>query len=368
MTKLKIVRFDPKRASRIEWARFHAYRRKRHQETDPDDPILADATEEAWERQPDLDWKELQFAVFDANEPEGCIGWQSLEMHRPERPGYEENKHILWVWASLLPPYRRRGIGHALLRRAARFARQERKSVVISYSEEPDGMAFLRGIGAQEAQPTRQSRLRLDKVDWEMVEEWLAEGPQRSPQSTLRWFVNRIDDDAIEEFCVALTEVWNMMPRDDLEIGDEVFVPERIRRHETSIAKGGGTKLTAVTQEGNGRISGLTEMGYFPEQDWLIHQWMTGVRLPYRGRGLGKWLKAAMLLRVREQLPQVQVVRTGNASSNAPMLSINTRLGFQLYREGMQFQIGLDDLEANLARRKAGEEAVRIVEDGLAGI
>ncbi len=368
MVELRVVPFNPKRASRKEWARYHDYRRKRHQETDPDDPIPADARVEAYERMEGVDWKAHRYGILDAKRPEQWVGMLILEVARPGGPSYEENEHILWIWMSLLPDYRRQGIGRRLLGRAAKFAREEGKSLIISYAEEEGGMAFLRAVGAKDAQRTRQSRLKLDSVDWQMVEQWAAEGPQRSRGTRLRWFMNRIDDDAIEEFCTALTEVWNMMPRDDLEIGDEVFIPERIRRHEAAVVGGGGIKLTVVTEEEDGKISGLTEMGHYPEDGWLIHQWMTGVRLPYRGRGLGKWLKAAMLLRVREEFPQIQVVRTGNASSNAPMLSINTRLGFKLYREGMQFQLSLDDLEAYLTRESKGEKAIPVEEDGLAGI
>ncbi len=54
MVRIKVVSFDPQRATREEWARFHAYRRKRHAETDPDDPLLADATVEAQKRKPDI--------------------------------------------------------------------------------------------------------------------------------------------------------------------------------------------------------------------------------------------------------------------------------------------------------------------------
>ncbi len=368
MVRIKVVSFDPQRATREEWARFHAYRRERHAETDPDDPLLADATVEAQQRKPDTAWKELGFPVVDVDGSDEWIGWQTLEFARPEGPGYEKNKHILWVWISLLPSYRRQGIGQRLLREAANFARERGKSLVVSFAEEASGLAFWRAVGAQDAQRDRQSWLDLDEVDWTMVEQWAAEGPERSPASKLVWFTNRIDDEGIEEWCTAFTEVWNMMPRDDLDIGDEVFTPERVRQTEAGIAEGGGTILTAVTREEDGTISGLTVMGYFPEEDWMIHQWMTGVRRPYRGRGLGKWIKAAMLLRVREEFPQVRVVRTGNAFSNAPMLSINERLGFQLYREGMEVQIRLEDLEAYLAKAPESEATLFETEDGPAGI
>ncbi len=69
----------------------------------------------------------------------------------------------------------------------------------------------------------------------------------------------------------------------------------------------------------------------------------------YRGRGLGKWSKAAMLLRVRKELPQVKTVITGNATTNATMVSINKRLGFKPHWEGIVAQIALEDLEAYLS-------------------
>jgi GNAT superfamily N-acetyltransferase len=76
----------------------------------------------------------------------------------------------------------------------------------------------------------------------------------------------------------------------------------------------------------------------------IINQGFTGVRSDARGRGLGKWLKAAMLLHVHELYPRVEVVSTDNAGSNAPMLGINKKMGFKEYRAGAEYQITRDKL------------------------
>ncbi|NHJ26401.1 MAG: N-acetyltransferase, partial [Candidatus Lokiarchaeota archaeon] len=60
--------------------------------------------------------------------------------------------------------------------------------------------------------------------------------------------------------------------------------------------------------------------------------------------GIGKWLKASMLLKIREEYPQVKIVTTGNANSNAPMLSINNRLGFKVHKESINAQITIEQL------------------------
>ena len=57
-----------------------------------------------------------------------------------------------------------------------------------------------------------------------------------------------------------------------------------------------------------------------------------------------KWLKAAMLLHIRNTFPKVTIVTTDNATSNAPMLSINERLGFAVHKESVTTQISTKDL------------------------
>ena len=84
----------------------------------------------------------------------------------------------------------------------------------------------------------------------------------------------------------------------------------------------------------------MTEILYDPRDGHRILQELTGVRPEFRGRGLGKWLKGKMILHIKETYPKAQRIITGNAESNAPMLSINERMGFKKYKgaEGYKFQ------------------------------
>lgn len=97
-------------------------------------------------------------------------------------------------------------------------------------------------------------------------------------------------------------------------------------------------------------------MGFFPDKETMIQQYTMGVRLQYRVRELGKWLKAAMLHHLWRELPRVRVAITNNATSNEAILSINRRLGFKAQKDDLDAQIRLAYLEECLRR---GAEGVR---------
>ena len=71
----------------------------------------------------------------------------------------------------------------------------------------------------------------------------------------------------------------------------------------------------------------------------------------FRGHGLGKWLKAAMLLKVLAERPDVTLVRTGNADMNVPMLKINHALGFKPYIAHTVWQLDTAAVGAKLVNR-----------------
>jgi GNAT superfamily N-acetyltransferase len=334
-----------------QWAMYHVFRRRRHEETYPEDPLRDDEAVETLMKRSDPEWESLRFGAVGEGGSDELVGWLEIGVTREGALVHKTNAHMAWVEPEVLVPHRRRGVGRALLAKAAEVAQRRDRSLLIGGTDEEDGRRFIDTLGAQVALTWRENRLVLDQVDWEMVERWVAEGASRSPHTTLRFTENYPDDDLIEEFCEVANETSNQEPRGDLDLGDEFFTPEILRKRVDSFVRAGGTLPRAITIEEDKRISGYTVMGYFPSEGSLIHQYGTGVREVYRGRGLGKWVKAAMLLHVRSEFPEVKVVVTGNATINAPMLSINDRLGFKPYKDGVEAQIPLQDVEKFLAKR-----------------
>ncbi|MHA1287708.1 MAG: GNAT family N-acetyltransferase, partial [Candidatus Thorarchaeota archaeon] len=110
------------------------------------------------------------------------------------------------------------------------------------------------------------------------------------------------------------------------------------------------TWISAVVRAENGDIAGLTDVGYDPSTPTVVYQYLTGVQKKYRGKGLGKWLKAAMLLKIRDEYPDVEVISTSNATSNEPMLAINQKMGFRMKLESYMFEVGVDKVKEYLSQ------------------
>src|SRR5262249_17737942 len=94
-----------------------------------------------------------------------------------------------------------------------------------------------------------------------------------------------------------------------------------------------------LVRDPDGTIAGMTDVLRHPYEPEFVRQNFTGVDPRARGRGLGKWLKASMLLHVRSAYPEVRTVTTENAGSNAAMLAINHALALELPGEVPSFRV-----------------------------
>lgn len=344
---INLVELDPKAPTRETWAQYHAYRRLRQHETRPEDPMLPDEmVEKDWLQENPYDEERVLLVEQDGQFIASLHAGRSL----PASPGYETNKQYHYAGGHVLKPYRRRGIGTALTRHLVRLMEEAGTTVLTTGTEEPDGHAFLKWLGAEEKLTGAENRLDLHAVDWAMLEKWVADGRSRSPDTQLVFYEHRVPEEAMPAVTQALSEMLNTMPFDDLDHGEIVVTPETMQiQYYQWMDNVNGEHYLYMTVEPDGTISGMTDTNYIPAKPDRIGQMFTGVRPTCRGRGLGKLLKASMLLFIRERYPDARWVVTNNANSNDPMLAINRQMGFKTYRSGSDYQISREKLAEFLA-------------------
>lgn len=254
----------------------------------------------------------------------------------------DTNQHLREADISVRPAHRRKGIAKQLLREIVRGAGDAGDLVLGFFTNDrvPAASAFLRRVGAKETLTMHTNQLDLATLDRAMVREWATIDPGGY---RLVWVEGDVPDELMANVIVAY-DCMNTAPRGGSAMQDWHTTPEQVREWDRSRrATGRERRLALAILESTGETAGYTELAYDPKIPPIIWQQGTAVVPAHRGQGIGKWLKAAMLERAMRDWPAARLVRTGNADVNAPMLAINTRLGFKPAWANTIWEVGIAD-------------------------
>lgn len=251
----------------------------------------------------------------------------------------DTNRHVAEILVNVLPAHRRQGFGRTLLGHVADEAESMGRTLLFTYTELESGHAFMEWTGATVGMRHDTNQLLIDDLDRELMEGWMSRGAELAGEFELVWWDGSIPTEHHQEVA-DLMKVMSDQPFGDLEVEDLHFTSDHVRDWDASlVARGIDRWMLAVRERSSGRLAGYTAMFLNPTIPDLGQQGDTGVFPEYRGRGLGRWLKAAMILRLVDERPGVTRVRTGNAQTNAPMLKINYEMGFTPFREERIWQL-----------------------------
>jgi GNAT superfamily N-acetyltransferase len=340
-----LVEFLPASASPAEWGRYHAFRRLQQAEYRPDEPLAPDEVVEVRRKRPHPHQWHRWFHTIDGDV---VVAELEAEGARPESPEYATNHHLLWTEGYVLEAHRRRGIALSWMPRVLELMDEYGATVLSSYAEDESGHGLQRRLGAAPKLNERQSRLDMRQLDWEMVARWIAEAEAGAAGSRLELHTPWVPDEQLDEYCASMNELMNTMPFEGLDHGDIVMSPEGVREWRARMSATGTVNPTCLVRDADGSIVGMTDTLKHAYEPGMVRQNFTGVHPRARGRGLGKWLKAAMLEHLRLAYPDTIWLSTENAGSNEPMLAINHALGFRLHRTFTFYQIDRDTLRKKL--------------------
>jgi mycothiol synthase len=287
----------------------------------------------------------IDLPAWLARDGDRAIGTAHLEILRTA-----ENPHLAEGHIDVRQEYRRRGVGSRLLSRLAEAMAREGRTVLIgfTYNTIPAGDAFMHRLGAAVGLEMHTNQLDLCDLNRDLLPLWQKRAQERASGFELVLWTNGYPEEELE----GIARVWDSMnraPRGTIRMEDVHFTAEHVRNFaRADRTRGNEVWSMAVRKHGTGSLAGFTEVAWHPNRPDVVQQRGTGVLTEYQNLGLGRWLKAAMLEKIVRERPQVKRVRTGNADSNAPMLKINTELGFRPYISHRVWQIELARVQAYL--------------------
>lgn len=255
-----------------------------------------------------------------------------------------DNVDLAWLWLVVHPDHRRRGVGSALLEHAFTTARElGRTKVGIDGWDSSDApAAFAARHGFTWASQAINRRQVLSEVDRADVRRMYVDAAAAAHDYELVRIEGRTPDELLDQVAEMVAAI-NDAPLDELDLEDEVFPPERVRRYEETQALNGNRvyRLVARHRE-TGALAGHTVVAVEAERPAIGAQHDTSVVRAHRGHRLGLLLKAGMVLWLAEAEPTLETVDTWNAESNDHMIAVNEQLGYRVLGRGVQYQRRLD--------------------------
>jgi GNAT superfamily N-acetyltransferase len=172
------------------------------------------------------------------------------------------------------------------------------------------------------------------------VNDWRQKGTEFNPGVKLHTF-QVIPEHLMNGYVNLYNETAQQAPDHDTDESVPLELTSAVDRRETEklVADRNVIWITIMAEETDGELSGFTEIFQRTGEPFVINQGQTGVLEKYRGRGLGKWLKAEMLDYIGMNLKNAGCIETGNADANAAMVSINERLGFRVHSPHALFSV-----------------------------
>lgn len=289
-----------------------------------------------------MPWRKSRFIFL--RERKNCRIVGSCRCHFPHS---EDHANLVFLYLYVLPEFRRRGLGTWLIKESVKEMEKARREFVIfiAYSQVECGELFLTELGARKCNIRQINRLYLEKLDFGLMQNWIEKG-DKARFEVLFW-EKLIPEEYLAQF-LEINWYMNDAPIGNLQIKKHQMTSKEWREYEGFLRDRGCVLWAVVIQDIQTKsLCGYTTTIWDSTNPDCLNQGDTVVHRNFRGNGLGRWMKADMIMRVIQQRPNVQYVVTGNANGNIPMLKINHQMGFQIHQEKVEWQISLDELQAH---------------------
>jgi GNAT superfamily N-acetyltransferase len=332
---IRIVPFDPQTASDELWAAFHDNRRAVEAELWPSEPMLSDDEIRTEIRQVSPLWEFRRWLALEGAEVVGSV---RVGFRRPGTPNAADHASFLGGGGAVRSEARRHGVGTLLLREVRLMHVLDKTVLTLSAHTEP-GHAFLKHIGAVEKNRTVENCAVFAELDWSRLREW--EGAATAGKGGLVWerYAGRVPRDVLLTLLPVFTTLFVDVPLGGLETAPIRWEISGYDQLYETFERVGGAHHVVLVRVPDSTVAGLSEATWDARAPEIVRQQLTAVARPWRGRGLGRAIKAAMLRQAHECHPEATVIGTNNAGVNAPMLSINARVGFKVAWRNVDYQV-----------------------------
>ncbi len=198
--------------------------------------------------------------------------------------------------------------------------------------------------GGKQFSRAQEYVLHREDTDLAKMQSW-AESCACDNPSLKIVFHNEVPDRLIEAYAQLNEEAMRDMPEEEESGIPNHFDVEEFLAHERWRKANGMIGYRAVLFDAQDNAIGISEVVANQQSPEVVDQLMTAVTSDCRGRGLAKWLKAAVLLELEQSQLEYKRVITWMRTINEPIQHINQQMGFVAGRTAREYNIPRAGLE-----------------------
>lgn len=159
-------------------------------------------------------------------------------------------------------------------------------------------------------------------------------------------YTKKIED----RFCDSYLECFNLAFIDLMKLNKTILKYEPFTKEQLIINQDSGSdKRIILLLDTTKNVVGFSELYYIKERKMFsCDSGFTAVHPAYRGKGIAKYLKASLYLRLLSEDAEFNRITTNTLKYNHFMNRINLELGFKGYRIGYSFRLTKEFIEKNL--------------------
>lgn len=277
----------------------------------------------------------FRFVVF---ENELALGWADFNVFSPGTPDQSISVSVDFVYDTPPQDFNQlvaAELGHLMERVKISLFHMAASTQRIS--------ALARLWSGKELNRLNRFRLVRKEANSPLMKSWLNEIPSKNPDLRLEFF-----SPLPEEQLLAHTELFvqyiNEMPTEHepekpFQMSVDEIKQDMLWQEENNVHV-----YTFALFDSAQRMIAHSNASISADDPSDVYQAMTGVNQEYRGRGLSRWLKAALFFKVGEDFPTNETMTTDMRAVNAPIQKVNAEMGYELHSSGNEFEISAQAL------------------------
>lgn len=191
--------------------------------------------------------------------------------------------------------------------------------------------------GAKVGSNSETFELHIKEAKKKLIDEWLEQAPSKHPNLRIA-FYDEIPDDLLEEFAALFSQLMADMPENSIVEDTKVTAATIKARQEAFKVKDYCIYNFLIFNEADELIA-KTHVSLKRKRPKVMYQHMTGVMENYRGRGLSKWLKAAMFKKLNADFPELEVITTQTHPENHASKGLSKQMGYKKTGTAKEFII-----------------------------